>query len=336
MATQLEHGVKLPSFSIVVETENLSTAEIDGLSQCLDTLAAQDLSPDQANEVLILESGDVPEEVMQQLCARYTWLKVRKIEAGTNYYEAKMKGFSLVTGEILVLCDSDCQYESSWLRSLLTPFALDPEIQVVAGETSLAASSAYDIGIAITYIFPRFSRKRELDCSANYFCNNVAFRQKFLLSHPIPCDLPIYRGNCVVHAHSLANKGYQIWQQPSARAVHAAPNGLSHFFWRFLLLGYDALAVARMTGNPEQKDQLVANPLFDLVACVGITVRKTREVLQRTYRLIVEDPKRLVSLPLALPVVLASYGLFLVGLGIGFVRPRLLLNDDILEKYFEA
>jgi hypothetical protein len=225
---------------------------------------------------------------------------------------------------VIVLCDSDCVYEPIWLRNILTPLA-NPEVQVVAGETTTSASDAYGLAIALTYIFPRFSNQSSLSQASHYFCNNVAFRRNFLLNHPIPSELPIYRGNCVIHAHSLTEQGYTIWKQPQSRATHAAPNGLSHFFWRFLLLGYDAIAVSRLARRPSAPVQPPIRPLQDLRDGVVIGLRKFKQVLQRLYPLLSEDPRRLIYLPLALPIGLASLLLFFVGLGLGYFRPASLL-----------
>lgn len=317
----------LASFSIVVETENLSSAEIAGLTRCLDTLAAQDLSPTQAQEVTIVESGDVPKETIDRLCIDYPFLTVRRIAADIDYYTAKMKGIALTTGEIVVLCDSDCVYEPSWLRNLLAPFARQPEIQIVAGETTTPVTSAYELAIALTYIFPRFSERVNLDRTPAYFCNNVAFRRKFLLDHPIPAQLPIYRGNCTIHARSIQEGGDTIWQQPQARATHAAPNGLAHFYWRFLLLGYDALAVSRLERQSSTAEHPTWQPLRDAIACGGIGLWKVKQVLHRCYTVFAEDPRRLVQLPLAVPIAIAAVVLFGAGLLLAYFRPNYLLAN---------
>ncbi|WNC31854.1 MULTISPECIES: hypothetical protein [unclassified Thermosynechococcus] len=68
-----------------------------------------------------------------------------------------------------------------------------------------------------------------MEPAAGYFLNNVAFRRQFLLDHPIPTELSLYRGNCLIHAHTLLQQGECIWRQPQARASHAPPNGLWHF-----------------------------------------------------------------------------------------------------------
>jgi glycosyltransferase involved in cell wall biosynthesis len=313
----------LPSFSIIIETENLSSAELAGLSRCLDALATQDLSPTIANEVLIVESGDVPVDVIERLRQDYPWLTFRRTEPGVDYYTAKMQGVSFTHGEVIVFCDSDCTYETSWLRNLLTPFAENQEIQVVAGETTTPILGSYGLAIAMTYIFPRFSRLQALQPSSSYFCNNVAFRRNFLVKHPIPSQLPIYRGNCVVHARSLQDQGYIIWKQPRSQATHAAPNGLSHFFWRFLLLGYDALAVCRLS-----YDTQISRLLQDLRACLRLSWNKATEFIGRFFSVFTEDWRYVIYLPIALPIALAALLLYFTGLVLGLLKPNAFLSAD--------
>ena len=328
---------ELPSFSIIIETENLSIAEIDGLFRCLKTLAEQNISPTLANEVLIVESGDVTAELIKRIQSNYPWIQFRKIESDIGYYEAKMKGVALTTGEVIVLCDSDCTYEPIWLSNLLSPFANNPEIQIVAGETTTPAYGAYGIAIALSYIFPRFSRTEALSPASSYFCNNVAFRRSFLMQHPIPSELPIYRGNCTIHARNLSSEGYKIWRQPLSRATHAAPNGLSHFFWRFLLLGYDALAVKRIAANlPEIKRQTV-KPLQDLICCLSIGFGKFKELAKRFYTVFAEDIRRLLYLPAALPIAIAALFLYFTGLVIAYFRPNYFVDSSgKVEVSFEG
>ncbi|MBF2026656.1 MAG: glycosyltransferase family 2 protein [Oscillatoriales cyanobacterium C42_A2020_001] len=315
---------ELPSFSIIVETENLSSSELEGLSASLNSIAAQDIPPTAANEVLILESGDVPAEMIQRLCQDYPWLTVRSIPANLDYYAAKMKGVALATGEVIVLADSDCVYEPNWLRSLLQPFA-DATVQAIAGETRTSSKGTYGLAISLTYIFPPFSQKNTLQPTRFYFCNNAAFRRLFLLKHPIPTDLPIYRGNCVIHAHTLTQQGITLWRQPAARATHAAPNGISHFLWRFLLLGYDTLLIYRLKRSPGNTEPVV-KPVLDLGISLAIALFRVKQVIQRLVILILEHPLRLLNLPVALVVALASLLLFTVGLIISYVRPTCFLS----------
>ncbi|XWK88432.1 MAG: glycosyltransferase family 2 protein [Phormidium sp.] len=320
---EVTEKAKLPTFSIIVETENLASAELEGLYRSLDSIAFQDISPELAKEVLILESGDVPQEMMEQLCKKYPWLSMRRISADVDYYAAKMKGVSLTTGEVIVLADSDCIYQQNWLRNLLAPFAED-NVNVVAGETTTSAKGAYGLAIALTYIFPRFSHSNNLEKTQYYFCNNVAFRRSFLAKYPIPVDLPIYRGNCVIHANSFIKQGETIWKQPKSRACHAAPNGGAHFFWRFLLYGYDALLIYRL----RRENKTSFQPISDLFASVAIGLFKVMVAGKRLIELAIEQPRYLLNLPIAIFIALTSLLLYFVGLIISYFRPNYFLSKE--------
>ncbi|MFM7447957.1 MAG: glycosyltransferase [Leptolyngbyaceae cyanobacterium] len=322
MVQNMAQVAEWPSFSLIIETENLSSAELEGLGRSLDSLSAQTIPPDCANEVLILESGDVPREMIEHLCSRYPWLTVRAIESDVDYYAAKMRGVTLTTGEVTVFADSDCIYESDWLCNLLTPFAQESTIQIVAGETTTSADGPYGLGVALTYIFPRWTGQRQLCPTSFYFFNNVAFRRQFLLEHPLPADLTLYRGNCVIHAHTLKRQGTAIWRQPTARACHAAPNGGAHFFWRYVLLGYDGILIDRLRRANGQPDAYaVIRPIADLGACLKLVVAKVAKAGIRCGQLLVEQPGCIIDLPLGSLVALTALLLFFAGLVIGYLRP---------------
>lgn len=333
--------MQFPSFSIIVETENLASAALAGLCRSLDAIAAQDLSPSCAKEVLILESGDLSPDLLATLSGAYPWLTVRTIAAEMDYYAAKMQGVALTTGEIIVFVDSDCLYEPNWLRSLLTPFAQKAEIQVVAGETRTSANGIYGLAISLTYIFPPFSHRSDLHPTRFYFFNNVAFRRSVLLAYPIPTALPIYRGNCVLHAHTLTQHGIILWRQPIARAVHAAPNGLAHFFWRFILLGYDALLLYRLRRTEGQTLPVqtvpVVHPIEDLFIGLALVAMRVKEATVRVFKLIREQPSHLLTLPFAVVIALVSLLLFLLGVGIAYLRPNYFLADgDRVDVNWES
>jgi hypothetical protein len=318
-------GTGLPSFSIVLETENLANADLDGLARCLATLADQDVSPAQANEVLLVDSGDVPAAQLGRLRAAYPWVDVFRSGEGLGYYEAKMEGVVKVTGEIVVFCDSDCAYRPSWLRAMLAPFARNADVQVVAGETSMAIDGPYSLAMALTYIFPPFSRDNRLRGASSYFCNNVAFRRDFLLRRPLPDGLPVYRGNCVVHARALRRSGETIWRQPRARATHAPPDGPRELFWRFLLLGDDALALARLSRSRPERPGRMVDRLREALSCLRIAAGKSASALLRAGPVLAEDPRRLAHVPAALPIAAASLLLFQAGLVAGYLKPTALL-----------
>ncbi|WP_448526243.1 glycosyltransferase family 2 protein [Parathermosynechococcus lividus] len=312
----------LPSFSIILETENLAAASLEGLCHSLRSLVQQDLPLDHANEVLLIDSGDAPQDLLRQLCQRYPWLKVYPAAADIGYYQAKMLGAQVATGEIVVYCDSDCWYEPTWLRIMVATFTQGEHIQVVAGETTTRGAGFYHTAMALTYIFPQYSGDSAVQPTSHYFLNNVAFRRAFLLAHPIPASLPLYRGNCVIHAHNLQQNGYLIWRQPKARASHAPPSSVSHFCWRFLLIGHDYYWLRRLlaTSTPQHRQSFS-----------GLQ-GKLKVFYERLRRMVHNNPRHLLYLPFCLPVAAISVLLIFTGHQLTAFNPNYLLKTYVAKE----
>lgn len=307
--------VRLPSFSIILETENLANADIKGLFKSLVSLVHQDLPPTRANEVLLIDTGDTPKQLLKQIHELYPWVTVVTAPGKMGYYEAKMLGAEMATGEAVVYTDSDCIYEPTWLQRILSSFIQGDNIQVVSGETATLNKGIYGTAMALTYIFPPFSSQKALIPTEQYYLNNVAFRREFLLKYPIPVDLPLYRGNCVIHAHKLRDTGCTIWRQPLARATHAPPNGFSHFFWRFLLIGYDYYWQLQYLGKDAKPEQVYK------------TQGKLEILGDRISKIFAGQPQRLLHLPLAIPIALFSLFCIFVGYLITKAKPNFLLKQ---------
>nr|WP_202925189.1 glycosyltransferase family A protein [Myxacorys almedinensis] len=305
----------------------MANADLKGLSRSLSSLAAQDPAPTYANEVILIDSGNTPTEVLKELCCLYPWVKIHEAQAGIGYYQSKMLGAKLATGEIIVYYDSDCVYAHQWLKTILQPFLQSKDVQIVAGETVTNNVGIYGTAMAMTYIFPPFSGQQELTSTKQYFLNNVAFRQDFLLRYPIPTQLPLYRGNCVIHAHHIREQGIIIWQQPQARAFHAPPNGVSHFFWRFLLIGHDYYWQRRLL-RPGKKQTKI-----DDLSMNGIG-GKLQIFRDRIHKLVANDLRHLFFLPLAIPIMIASALLIYLGFLITTWKPNYLLAqyNKLLEE----
>ena len=82
--------MSLPTFSVAIETANLSVADLDGLRVTLEALAAQTVPMTRAKEVLLTDSGDVPAEVLEELLRDFPWVRALRLPRGTGYEELKM------------------------------------------------------------------------------------------------------------------------------------------------------------------------------------------------------------------------------------------------------
>jgi hypothetical protein len=255
---------------------------------------------------------------------------------GISYYDAKLIGAQLTTGEIVVYCDSDCVYEPQWLTCILTTFYQNYEINIVAGETSTPIRNIYELAIALHYFFPRFSQKKSPYCAQHYFLNAVAFRRKFLLQNPIPTDLPLYRGNCLLHVyyHCQLN-GETLLKHPQARAIHEPPTP-SFIFWRYLLKGRDRVLKNKMKSQLKKGINLMDSS--QLSASIHLTWNQKIYMLAQTFikiqpfhfkqirSVLSQNSHYLLLFPLTTFIILWFELLYTVGSIITCFRPNLLLK----------
>lgn len=308
--------LRLPSFSIVVETANLKTADPERLVASLDSIACQVPSPTLARAVVVLDSGDAPPALLETLRARYPWISMQRIPAGTDYGDQKAMAVSCVSGEVLVFADSDCRYQPEWLASILETFVTHPEIVVVAGETAVAITGSFTLAMALVFFFPRFSYETEVAPARGFYGNNVAFRGDVFVRCPFPSGLPVFRGQNVVYSRLLHAAGIAIWRQPRARSVHSPPEGgawsvLLRFFWT----GRDTPRLTRLASPPS--DALFQGD-FEPYDREGGRVRK---VIERVRAISRQQPQMLLLLPLALPIALACVAAFFLGVAVERVKP---------------
>jgi glycosyltransferase involved in cell wall biosynthesis len=302
------HDLRNPSVSILIETSNLSTAELGNLSECLRSLGAQTFSMDRVDEVFVLEASDVSTDALGEVCAEFPWAVVHSVAAGTGYGDVKALSATEAKGEIVVLCDADCAYEPDWLEHLLKPFCDRADVQIVSGETTTPIDGPYGLAIALTFVFPRFSGEDELTTALWYWANNVAVRRSFFASLPLPSGLPLYRGQNVVHANLLRKSKHAVWRQPRARALHQLPEP-SALISRYVLFGEDTVTLAKLVGD--RSGRFYRRGMEPSPHQIG----RARHFVQRAGSVFREEPRRLVYLPFALPVVLMCVISYLVGMG---------------------
>ncbi len=336
------------SFSIVLETENVSSIPVEQLMKAISSLEHQTLSPDQANEVLLIAESYIPPTQIEILTQRFPWLKIHFLRKSLRYYETKMLGAKLVTGDILVYFDSDSIYCETWLQRLLTPFAENPEIQVVGGQTVTDSTGIYGTALAMTYIFPLKPRPRASLKTGMYTMNNVAFRRSFLLDHPLPLDLPIFRGNCYIHNLMVIKSGYTIWQDTEATAIHPPPLTIDYFFWRHLLRGHDNYRIKALlsqylemipwepnnsgpySGEDNRPKQNSSPSSSTQLGLLGKGLWKLGTIYSRAREMIKSDVAKAPEVILSLPITITTELLTTLGWLICYLN-----SDIILDLYLK-
>ncbi|MCZ7597799.1 MAG: glycosyltransferase [Gammaproteobacteria bacterium] len=257
----------------MLETVNLALADMPELFECPESVERQDLDIGLANEVLLVNAGDVPVDVAGRIEARFPWLELLEIDRDSSYERAKQAGFEATTGEVVVFFDSDCRYDVAWLSGLVDALRDHGEYGVMGGSTMIRPEGAYGMAVAATFSFDFSSGLDGLHADTNFHWNNVAFRRSVLQGHPIPDDLPLHRTPPKYYADLLLTAGLRIGRQPVSRALHAAPRR-STFISRYLIFGHDAVVQKRLrsaldTGGVERR------PIHGAVGLVGSRIRQT-------------------------------------------------------------
>ena len=304
-------GIRHPSFSVVIESENLAVEDSEALLAALGSLANQTLPIELANELILVNSGRIPADIEAVIRTRYPRLRIENIDGERTYYEAKQDPVALTTGEVVVFCDCDCRYSSGWLEAILAPY-MDPNLgaEVVTGETSVFLTGFQSYFVALAWCFPLQSDATRPYRTFGYAANNVSFRRTLLERAPLPVHLRLYRGNCSLHARQLTSNGVSIWKAPAARALHPTLPP-SHVPARFFMWGHHEarVCIERHAGRRGTLSRIAATAS----AIVSILVRRAAMPFIRWPRLLRQRPGSLVYAPFLLGYIAVAQLLFLLG-----------------------
>jgi hypothetical protein len=306
VGTSVNRAPSSPTFSIVIETDNLEIADLGALRACLESLGNQRAALRRAAGVFLVDGGELPDEAFGALRRDYPWLTVVRAEPGTAYVALKTRGASLSKSDVIIFCDSDVRYEPGWLDALLSAFRERPEAQIVGGETTTPIRGPYSLAFALTFNFPRFSGERALAPCPMYWANNVAIRRTLIEHAPIPDPAALYRGQNLVHGAQLARRGLTIWRQPTARAVHIVvpPAEVAR---RYMILGRDSATLARLGRDRSGRSPLVAMPPD------RSEDGQIAKLLARVRQVIRANPRHGALLPLAAPIVASLAACYVAG-----------------------
>ena len=315
------------SFSVVLEAATITPETQASLISCLESLATQDLSPVMAEEVLIMDVGNIGQDVEREITDGFPWANITRLPKGTRYYEAKMAGAELATGEVVVFCDGDNTYLPGWLDAMVRPFAEKEDLTAITGQTSVKPDGIYSTAFALTFFFPPFEdAERGLTPAEYYVGNNFAFRRLFLLENAIPTGLPLLRGNEYVHSVRMRNEGYGVWHQHKARALHNPPESFAEIVHRYLARGSDRLQIARLTRD-------LRSTRSQNGGAWAIAKENVNDLLYRIFRIPREAPRSLLYYPFALPMSLFLLAVVALGITYSRARPGVLVENYDKHQY---
>lgn len=302
----------VPSYSIVVETENLANGDLSDLEACLDSIRSQQVSLRPA-ALIIVNSGQVAPAILDDLSRRYADLTIHTSATPLDYYEAKLAGLRQATTDVVVFADSDLRYEPGWLSTLLAPFG-DPNVSFVTGETRIEISGPYTFSVATTWLFPR---RYGTGPAPSLIANNCAVRRDALVAHPFPVGLRLYRAQVRLHGRQLQRRGIAI-TRVRARGWHAPPAGAGEWALRYLVSGADGVMAGSWDVGADGSLRLHDTAVRRGRAWLTSVVRKLTSSVVRTLQAWWERPSTVVYAPVALPLSVVALTLFVLG-GLGAV-----------------
>jgi len=314
-----------PSFSIVIEWENVLRAEKWRTRKMLQQLCQQiiKLFPTLLSkpEVIIVynpegvEGKELEKIAKEDLKQCNSIIELKIIPAvGLHYYQQKNFGVQHATHDIIIFIDSDVIPEEGWLTGTLEPFS-DHRIQVACGNTHIPPNTILEKAFAWFWSFPPKSDSGSISEKKLLYCSNVAFRREIIDAYPFP-ELPQFRGQCMTLSDTLRRKGIKIFHQPKSSVRHPVPHGLRNFVNAAICQGHD-IAVAR---RRERKENTL--PKGDVRHSVR-ALRRIFSTLRQRYHHVDLSLKHLVPV---LTVILSYYILTFIGIGISSINPQFIRN----------
>jgi hypothetical protein len=310
-----------PTVSVVVETDNLKSADSERAKVMLTELAAQAHALDKEIEVLIFYNPDeIERSLVQQFLSESGLTSKNKVATeicdarGLLYYELKNVGASRARSPLVVFIDSDVIPEKGWLRNLIGPFS-DPKVQVAVASPYVPVSGTYDKTFALFWNFPLRQPDGPIFQKEHLFANSMAVRRSVFEHYRFP-EEDRYRGQCESLARRLRADGIAIWQVPNARVEHPPPKGF--MIRRALWKGHDLFFDARRSGDPRR------------YSFVG-SLRMLGSYAKQSTRRIIEGRQQVNLSPAAVPGALAIAGTYVTASWIGFVIAR--INAKWLRRF---
>lgn len=311
-----------PSFSIVIETENLALGGVDDLVRCLDSLARQTHDVGTAAEVLVMVGGQLDPGAARELAERYRWATFHQCNAELSYTAAKKLGAEIATGDVVVYADSDVWYDPRWLELMLAECSRHEAPFVVFSDTRIPSDSPYGFAMSVAWMLPVLPAGEAVRKAGKFRLNNFAINRPLMRATEFDEDLPLYRGTVELWRQRLRLQGVSFYRIPKVVGEHLAPQGLGEWWYRMLVLGADSVAVADYRQLPDGTVEAAPSRRRRLLVAARTVADRLSQAVRRTRMLLAEDAGNRRLLPLGLPIAAASLAVQAIGCLVAVVNSR--------------
>lgn len=239
-----------PSYSIVVETDNLPTISWDEFGQLINQLGDQiigatSLGHPERPEIIFVSNGpgEQAEEFLAEVKSRVPDIFVYGLPRSINhpngrYYQLKNTGARAANGEIIVFLDSDTILDDHWLANLLSPFKDNSVTIASLGCTFLSHNDWVSRTFALIWNFPIRGGSERSISNRPLYANNCAFQREWFLGNSFP-ENDGFKVDCTLLFRTLQAQKAPI-ARPNAYVDHLPLRGWRFVLWRAAVFGRDA------------------------------------------------------------------------------------------------
>lgn len=206
-------------FSVIIPVYN----NPEDLAKCMECLAAQTLSQDEF-EVIVIDNGssNPPESLVSKYAfARFT------TEPKPGSYAARNTGVGIARGKFYAFTDSDCLPASTWLEAGRDALLRPEKIDVVAGHIRVDAQDPSNPKLAELYdIATRFDQQARIAFDKGVVTANMMTRRD-VFNVVGPFDDTLMSGADGVWSLRAAELGFNVQYVGEAAVVHPGRDSVS-------------------------------------------------------------------------------------------------------------
>ncbi len=204
-----------PEISVVVVSDYWGgeSRSWEDLHQCISAVMAQDGR--ERIELLLCEDSKFARTIPEELRACAPEMKVCLVESSESVV-LKNEGVRQAGAPLVAVLDGDCTPQPGWLQAILDTFAQRSDVSVVSGQTTYGNKTVTERVLGLlsrSYMDPGHADKVRFIAN-----NNMAFRKKAYLEHPLAVGLGPFVAE--MQSEALLRAGHTLWYEPRMLLIH--------------------------------------------------------------------------------------------------------------------
>ncbi len=204
-----------PEISVVVVSDYSGgeSRSWEDLAHCISAIIAQE-GRDRI-ELLFCEDSRFATTIPTELRALVPATKLCLVESSESVV-LKNEGVKRAEAPLVAIIDGDCTPEPGWLQAILETFEQRSDVAVVSGRTLYRNRTTSERVLGLlsrSYMDP--GRADSIRFIAN---NNMAFRKKAYLQHPLPTGFGPFVAE--LQSEALLRAGHTLWYEPRMLVIH--------------------------------------------------------------------------------------------------------------------